>query len=62
VGGDRDGNVWDEKPFRLNQEEFDLLRAVERRRTVGEPANGYSVGAIRRLAERGAVDLLAASG
>src|SRR5207253_10682056 len=31
-------NVWDEKPFRVSEDEFGLLRAVDGRRTVGELA------------------------
>lgn len=58
-------NVWEERPLTLTESEVQILRLADGRRTLRSlveemPTNGRSVEAsVRRLAEHGALDLLA---
>ncbi|HEX2039064.1 MAG TPA: hypothetical protein VHF47_04935 [Acidimicrobiales bacterium] len=49
-------NVWGQNPFPLSEAEDELLRSVDGRRTVAEL--GVDPALVRRLARRGALDLL----
>jgi hypothetical protein len=49
-------NVWGQNPFPVSDAEFALLRAVDGRRSVAEL--GADPAVVRRLAARGALDLV----
>jgi hypothetical protein len=60
-----EANVYDEEPFGLTQTQYRILQLVDRDRTVAEVAKelgedgAAAEGAVRALAEQGALDLLA---
>ena len=55
----RFANVWGQNPFPISDDEDRFLRAVDGRTTVGQLASGADdVKAFRRLAQRGALELL----
>ncbi len=51
-------HVWEEMPVVLSQAEWDLLHSIDGTRTVGDLGGGAVEGAIRRLAQRGVIELV----
>jgi hypothetical protein len=59
-------NVWNERPVTLSEQEFRLVQSVDGERTAAEllggiGLNGGGTASIRRLAERGVIDLVESS-
>ncbi len=51
-------HLWDQLPVVLSQDEWDVLHAVDGRRTVAEIGSNGTHDAIRRLAQRGVIELV----
>jgi hypothetical protein len=59
-------NVWNERPVMLSEQEFRLVQSVDGNRAAAEllgaaGVNGGGTASIRRLAERGVIDLVEAA-
>ena len=51
-------HVWNQEPVVLSQAEWDVLHAIDGTRSVADLGNGSAEGAIRRLAQRGVIELV----
>ena len=51
-------HVWNQEPVVLTQEEWDILHSVDGSRTVAQLGNGTTEDAVRRLAQRGVIELV----
>jgi hypothetical protein len=57
-----EAHVWDDEPFAIDERELELLRAADGRRTWSELAADGAEQPLRRLARRGALDLVPRNG
>jgi hypothetical protein len=51
-------HVWEQEPVVLSQAEWDVLHAIDGSRTIGDLGGSSVEGAIRRLAQRGVIELV----
>jgi hypothetical protein len=51
-------HLWDQEPIVLSETEWELVHAIDGSRSVAELGGGAVEGAVRRLAERGVIELV----
>ena len=51
-------HLWDQLPVVLSQEEWDVLHAIDGRKSVAELGTNGTTDAVRRLAQRGVIELV----